>query len=142
MSLFQKIQDDVKTAMKAREKEKVSVLRMILSELKYELAKMEASELSDDQTIKICSTYHKRLDKSLADFPEKEQQDKIKSEMLIVESYLPKKADEEEVSAYVESMLAETDEKNFGILMKKVMAHFGKAADGKTISKILKSKLG
>ena len=71
MSLFQKIQDDVKTAMKAREKEKVSVLRMILSELKYELAKMEASELSDDQTIKICSTYHKRLDKSLADFPEK-----------------------------------------------------------------------
>ena len=68
MSLFQKIQDDVKTAMKAREKEKVSVLRMILSELKYELAKMEASELSDDQTIKICSTYHKRLDKSLADF--------------------------------------------------------------------------
>ena len=142
MSLFQKIQDDVKTAMKAREKEKVSVLRMILSELKYELAKMEASELSDDQTIKICSTYHKRLDKSLADFPEKEQQDKIKSEMLIVESYLPKKADEAEVSAYVESMLAETDEKNFGILMKKVMAHFGKAADGKTISKILKSKLG
>ena len=103
---------------------------------------MEASELSDDQTIKICSTYHKRLDKSLADFPEKEQQDKIKSEMLIVESYLPKKADEAEVSAYVESMLAETDEKNFGILMKKVMAHFGKAADGKTISKILKSKLG
>ena len=37
MSLFQKIQDDVKVAMKAREKEKVSVLRMILSELKYEL---------------------------------------------------------------------------------------------------------
>ena len=69
MSLFQKIQDDVKVAMKAREKEKVSVLRMILSELKIELAKMEDAELTDDQTIKICTTYHKRLDKSLADFP-------------------------------------------------------------------------
>ena len=141
MSLFQKIQDDVKVAMKAREKEKVSVLRMILSELKYELAKMEAAELTDDQTIKICSTYYKRLDKSLADFPLEEQQNKIKAEMLIVESYLPKKASEEEVATYVEQMLASSDEKNFGILMKGVMAHFGKAADGKTISKVLKAKM-
>ena len=141
MSLFQQIQDDVKTAMKARDKERVSVLRMILSELKYELAKMEADELNDDQTIKICTTYHKRLDKSLADFPEKEQQDKIRSEMAIVESYLPKKASEQEVATFVDSLLASTEERNFGILMKQVMANFGKAADGKTISKVLKGKL-
>ena len=86
---------------------------MILSELKYELAKMEADELNDDQTIKICTTYHKRLDKSLADFPEKEQQDKIRSEMAIVESYLPKKASEQEVATFVDSLLASTEEKKF-----------------------------
>lgn len=140
MSVASQISEDLKIAMKAKDREKTSVLRMVLSELKY--ASTDGTSTLDDQTtIKIISTYFKRLEKSLADYPEGEKTDQIKSEMQIVSSYLPKKAGEVETQTAIEAVLVETDERNFGKLMKQVLSRLGDAADGKLVSTLLKASL-
>lgn len=143
MSLMQTITDDLKAAMKAKNKEKTAVLRMVLSEFKYAMTSNDRDETLDDETaLKVLNTYHKRLEKSLADYPDGEMKDKIHAEIAIVDTYLPKKASADQVSVAVDRLLQSTDERNFGVLMKQLMAEFGQSADGKLISKALKSKLG
>ena len=61
--------------------------------------------------------------------------------MKIVEKYLPKKASRDEMESFIVTHLSQTEERQFGVLMKEVLAHFGQAADGKTISQIIKEKL-
>lgn len=142
MSLKDKISDDIKTAMKAKDKQRTSVLRMLLSEVKYaEVGQSEAKALDDNAILKVVSTYAKRLTKSLQDFEGTDKVDDIKQELKIIEEYLPKKASEEEVTGFVTDLLSKTDERNFGILMKQVLGHFGSAADGKVVSQVLKSHL-
>lgn len=141
-SLWDRITSDLKSAMKAQEKLKTSVLRMMLSELKYAKANLNAEEeLPEKDAVKVVSTYHKRLEKSLSDYPEGEKRTAIDDEIKIVSKYLPAKASEEEVTKAVNDVLAGTDERNFGLLMKETMSRIGDTADGKMVSKVLKAKL-
>lgn len=146
MSLKNQIAEDLKNAMKAKDKDKVSVLRMLVSEMKYAAAQVNVhQELNDEEVGKVIGTYHKRLAKSLEDYPEGEQRTQIKLEMAIVEGYLPKKASESEVLAVIEKVLAKESaekERNFGMLMKSVMETLGASADGRIVSKLLKEKVG
>lgn len=133
----------MKSSMKSRDKDRTGVLRMLLSELKYVQANKSMNEdLSDDEALKVIISYEKRLVKSLADYPDGEQKDKINSEIGIVQTYLPAKATEQEMAAAVDAAIAGADNKVFGVLMKQVMGQFGASADGKLISKLLKEKLG
>ena len=143
MSLQHQIAADMKTAMKSKEKEKISVLRMLLSEIKYAQAAVSMSEeLPDSEVLKVVNGYHKKLTKSLKDYPEGEQKKKIEEEIIIIDAYLPKKATAEEVVAVVDKLIQEGGIKPFGVLMKEVLAVFGTSADGAVVSKILKDRLG
>lgn len=142
MTLKERINEDLKTAMKAKDKDRTSVLRMVLSEVKYAQAAVNAHvELPEDEVLRVVSAYHKRLAKSLDDFPVGERQDQIKAELAIVEEYLPKRAGVSDVAAAVDAVLASSTDKSFGPLMKEVMARLGGAADGKMVSQMLKEKL-
>jgi uncharacterized protein YqeY len=142
LSLKETITSDLKTAMKAQDKQRLSVIRMMLSEIKYAQAAVSmASELPDAEVLKVVTTYHKRLSKSLEDFPEGEKRDQIRAEIAIVETYLPKKASEAEIATVVAKVMAATEDRTFGTLMKQVMAELGPSADGKLVSQLLKAKL-
>ena len=142
MSLKDQLKEDVKQAMKAGEKAKVAVIRMLLSELQYaQTAGDAAKELSDQDCLKAIQAYHKKLAKSLDDFSDEAKKAVIKSEMAYVEIYLPKKASEGETYKVVKEVLAHTQDRNFGALMKLVMTKLGESGDGALISKILKSEL-
>ena len=142
MSLKQKITDDMKTAMKAQDKVRVGVLRMLMSELKYAQAAVNVrEELGDDETLKVVSGYYKKLEKSLGDFPEGSAKDNIKHEMKIVEDYLPKKVSAADVGKAIDEVLAAATDRQFGPLMKQVMTKLGGGADGKIVSELLKQKL-
>lgn len=142
MSLKEKLNLALKEAMKAKEQIRTSVLRMILSELKYAQAAVNIhQDLADSEVERVVSTYHKRLVKSLEDYPEGERREAIQREIGIVEEYLPKKAGPEAVKAAIESAMSSTLERNFGLLMKDVMARLGTGADGKLVSTMLKAKL-
>jgi hypothetical protein len=128
--------------MKSKAKLKLSVLRMVLSEIKYAQAAVNAHEDLPEATVeKIVATYHKRLTKSVEDFPDEAKKEEIRAEIAIVEQFLPKKASTDEVEAAIDSVMGETEDRNFGVLMKAVLARLGSSADGKIVSQLIKKKL-
>ncbi len=143
MSLKAKISEDIKNAMKAKDKERTSVLRMLLSEIQYTQAAVNIKqELGEAEVVRIISIYHKRLTKAIDDYPEGERRDAIRSELIIVDEYLPKKASEADVIKAIEATMKATADRNFGTLMKAVMNVLGSGGDGKVVSALLKAKLG
>jgi uncharacterized protein YqeY len=143
MGLMQSIQDDLKAAMKSQDKVRTGALRMLLSDLKYAKAAVSmAEELPDAEVIKVVQAYHKKLEKSLGDFPEGDARQALEAEIKIIAEYVPQKASREQVAQAVDAVLASTAERQFGAVMKLVMAQLGSAGDGKVVSEILKAKLG
>ena len=143
MSLKTRISDDIKTAMKSKDVKRLSVLRMILSDLKYAQAQVNLqTELPEEEVVKVVSGYQKKLEKSVNDYPDGENRNGILEEIKIVAEYLPKRATAEEVEKIVAQVLSETTDRTFGILMKTVLEKLGQAGDGKLVSQILKAKLG
>ena len=141
MGLKDKIQEDIKTAMKAKDAVRLSVLRMVLSDIKYAQAQVNLqTELPEAELLKVVAGYQKKLTKSLEDFPEGEKRTALVNEIRIVEEYLPTKIGEKETTAAVDKVLASTSDRNFGALMKLVMSSLGEGADGKLVSQILKQK--
>jgi uncharacterized protein YqeY len=141
MGLKDKIQEDIKTAMKAKDAVRLSVLRMVLSDIKYAQAQVNLqTELPEAEVLKVVAGYQKKLTKSLEDFPEGEKRTALVNEIRIVEEYLPTKIGEKETTAAVDKVLASTSDRNFGALMKLVMSSLGEGADGKLVSQILKQK--
>ena len=142
MGIKDKISDDIKTAMKAKDTKTLSVLRMMLSEVKYAQAQTNLhAEIDDATVIKVLTTYQKRLTKSLDEYPEGDKQAAIREEIAVVDRYLPKKASAEEISSAVDEVLKQTTDRNFGAVMKQVMTKLGAAADGKAVGEIVKSRL-
>lgn len=142
MGLKEKISEDLKTSMKARDQKLTSVLRMVLSEIKYAQAQTNLhAEIDDATVLKVINSYHKKLAKSVEEFPEGEQREAVLSEMKMVEQYLPQKASPADVAKAVDSVLASTQERQFGPLMKLVMGQLGAGADGKVVQEALKAKL-
>lgn len=129
--------------MKSKNADRLAVLRMMLSEIKYAQAQTNLhTNLSDGEVVKVLNSYQKKLEKSLSDFPDGAAREKVQSEIRIVAEYLPKKVGESETLQAIESVLNSTPERNFGALMKAVMSQLGPGADGKLVSQMLKAKMG
>lgn len=142
MALKDRISEELKTAMKAKDKDRLSVLRMILSEIKYAQAAVNVhQDLPEADVVKVVATYQKRLAKSLDDYPEGEKRTQIQAEIAIVDDYLPKKAGPDEVKKTIDDVLRATSERAFGPLMKEVLDRLGGSGDGKVVSQLLKDKL-
>lgn len=142
MSLKASLNSALKDSMKAKDQMRTSVLRMILSEVKYAQSAVNIhQELSENDILKVVTSYHKRLQKSLDDYPEGERKEAIRKEIAIIEEYLPKKASEAEIRAMIVEAINESQDRNFGVLMKVVMSKLGSSADGKLVSTLLKDKL-
>jgi uncharacterized protein YqeY len=145
--ISKKLVEDMKTAMKSGDREKLGVIRMLLSELKNaEIAAGHA--LAEEDEEKVVAGYAKKRQESMetykqagrADLFEKEQR-----EHAVTISYLPPRLGEEELAAIISEKIAETGAqgmKDFGKLMKAVMASVGSRADGSTVSAAVKRMIG
>ncbi|MCK9176001.1 MAG: GatB/YqeY domain-containing protein [Desulforhopalus sp.] len=132
MSLQQDLHDDLKNAMKVRDTEKMSAVRILIGEF----ARQREKELSDEQVIGIV----KKLIKSEKELLEaKGEQDSPSSYITIMESYLPKQASEEEIKAWIAGNVNLADFGNKMQAMKPIMQHFGTRVDGNTVKKVLGS---
>jgi uncharacterized protein len=142
MGLKDKIQEDIKTAMKAKDAARLGVLRMVLAEIKNVQSQVNLrEELPEAEVLKAVGSYQKKLTKSLEDYPAGPARDALLAEIKVVDEYLPKKASEAEIKAAVEKVVGGTADRNFGALMKLVMAELGGAADGKLVSQLIKDKI-
>ncbi len=149
MTLSEQIQKDIVAAMKAREEQKLSTLRMVKSALKNrEIEKM--APLDDKEAQQVLSTLIKQRKESVEQFTKggrQEMADKEAAEIVLIETYLPKAAGKAEITAGVAAVIAEMGSptiKDMGTVMKNVMARFaaaGQRVDGKLVSEAVKAAL-
>jgi uncharacterized protein YqeY len=149
MTLSEQIQKDITTAMKARDEQRLSCLRMVKTALKNrEIEKM--APLDDKEAQQVLSTLIKQRKDSVEQFTKggrQEMADKEAAEIKLIETYLPKAAGEEDIAAGVKAVIAEMGAptmKDMGTVMKNVMARFsaaGMRVEGKQVSEVVKREL-
>ncbi len=149
MSLIEQIQKDITSAMKAREEHRLSTLRMVKTALKNrEIEKM--APLDDQEARQVLTTLIKQRKDSVEQFTKGGRQamaDKETAEIALIETYLPKAAEEAEMVAGVKAVIAEMGSptmKDMGTVMKNVMARFaaaGMRVDGKVVSEAVRGEL-
>ncbi len=149
MPLIDQIQRDITDAMKARDEQRLSTLRMVKTALKNrEIEKM--APLDDKESQQVLSTLIKQRKDSVEQFTKggrQEMADKEAAEINLIETYLPKAASEDQIVAGVRAVIAEMGSptmKDMGNVMKNVMSRFqagGIRVDGKVVSDAVKREL-
>jgi uncharacterized protein YqeY len=146
MSLLQKFDDDLKTALKTSDSLKVSVLRMAKAALKNrQIDKRE--ELSEEEIISVILTLTKQRKESIEQFSKGGREDlaeKERQELSILQSYLPKQLTIEELDKVIIETIKESSAegiKDMGKVMRLVMPRVKGAADGKIVNQRVKDLL-
>jgi uncharacterized protein YqeY len=150
MSLLAKIDQDLKDAMRAREADRLSALRMLKSSLKYAAIDGAGGEdgLSDADVITVLRKRIKQCQDAVEGFVKggrPEQAAKERAELALLEGYLPAALSEEELAALVRAAIAETGASGkgqMGAVMKAVMAKAEGRADGKSVNREVQKQLG
>jgi uncharacterized protein len=148
MTLSDKINDDLKEAMKSREKEKLEALRNIKKVIiEAKSVKGAGSELDDDEVLKIISRLAKQGSESAAIYQQQGRSDLYEQEMFqvgVFEKYLPAKLTEEELTGAIKAIIAElgaTSMKDMGKVMGMASKKLAGLAEGKDISAKVKDLL-
>jgi len=148
MTFLDRINEDLKAAMKSKDSDRLSTLRMVKTALKNrEIDKMEA--LTDEEAIKVLHSLVKQRRDSIEQYQNAgriELAEKETAEIKVIEEYLPAALDDAAIARVVEETIVETGAssmKEMGAVMKAVMAKLaGQTVDGKAVNQIVKSKLG
>jgi len=148
MALFDEINNDIKGAMKAREKDKFEALRNIKKVMiEAKAAKGAGAELTDDESLKIISKLAKQGSDSVEIYKKQGREDLYESEMAqvaIYESYLPAKLSDQELTAAVRSIIIKVGAvsmKDMGKVMGLASKELAGKADGGEIAAKVKSLL-
>lgn len=141
-TILEQIQADTKTAMKARERERVGVLRMISNALQQ-----EAKEGSDDEVAVLRRERKRRLEAATAfrDGGSEERAVAEEAEAEVITSYLPAEMPDDELAAIVDAAIDESgasEPSDMGKAMGLAMAKVSGRADGKRVSAMVREKLG
>ncbi len=146
MYYYNRIQNDMYSAMKSGNKEKTATLRTILSILKSKQIDKQ-NELSKEDELKELRTFAKQRKEAMAMYQNGGRNDLVqneKNELGVVESYLPKMMDGESVKQLVRQIIIETGASKFsdiGKVMPQVMKAGKGLIDGKTAQKIVRELL-
>jgi uncharacterized protein YqeY len=142
MSLADTVKQDLATAMKAGEKDRVGALRLVLSELQK-----NAKEGNADELAVLRRERKRRLESATAfrDAGRDELAAGEEAEARMIETYLPAQLDEDALRAIVAAAVAETaasSSRDMGAVMKVAMAKAAGNADGKAVSALVREALG
>src|ERR671920_217353 len=148
MSLKERITGDMTAAMKSREAGRLSTLRMVKAAVQNrEIEK--GGELSEEELVKAMQSLVKQRRDSVEQYEKAERAElaeKERAEITSIEEYLPQAASREEIERAVSEAVAETGAssmKEMGAVMKAAQAKLsGRNADGKTVSEVVRRRLG
>ena len=144
--LIEKIEIDLKNALKSRDPIKVSTLRLLKSAIGY-LAIEKREDLKDDDVISVIKKQVKQRKDSIEGFKKGNSEDlaqKEEVELKILKLYLPEEITSEALRVIIDEAINETGAstpKDMGMVMKAVMAKTKGSADGKVVSSIVNEKL-
>ena len=141
MDLQTRLTEDMKAALKSGQKDRLSVIRMVLSDVKN--IDLMPNKPTAEQVVEA---YAKKLRKSVEEYEKIGRADevaKLKGEIAVVEEYLPKKASAEDTERLVDEFLAKNSftEKQFGQAMGQFMKAHGSQVDPGQANQLLKKKL-
>ncbi|HVT88618.1 MAG TPA: GatB/YqeY domain-containing protein [Tepidisphaeraceae bacterium] len=139
MDLVSRLQEDMKAALKAGQKERLGVIRMILSDAKV----ADLKKITPEEAV---AAYARKLSKGIEEMTKYNkiaEADQMKSELAIVQEYLPKKASTDDTAKLVDEFLAKNSftEKQFGQAMGMFMKAHGGQVDPAAANQLLKQKL-
>ena len=146
MSLKTKITDDMKLAMKAREAERLSAIRLMLAAIK-QIEVDERKDLSDPEVISVIERMIKQRRDSIAQFQaagRKDLVDKETFELGLLSSYLPKQLSDEDIASEITAVLAQTGAQgrsDMGKVMGLLKGKLAGRADMAKVSALVKAKL-
>lgn len=147
MSLRDRLSDDLKTAMKARDQLRMDVIRMIKAAVLNKEVELK-KDLDDAEMSRVMTALIKQRRESVEQFEKARRTDlaaKERQEISIIEAYLPPAVSPEQLAAITDAAIAETGArsmKDMGSVMKAVMARLaGQPVDGKQISDLVRAKL-
>lgn len=147
MSLKEKILEDIKSAMKAKQADRLSAVRFLQSAVKNREIELRPNAITDQDILGVIKKLAKQRKDSIAEYEKAGRQDlvdKEKFELGVMEEYLPAQLAAEDVARIVEDVIAAqgaTSQKQMGAVIKEVMARTSGQADGKLISDLVRGKL-
>jgi uncharacterized protein len=149
MSFYQKVNDDLKQAMKEKKELELSTLRLLVAALKNKKIALgggaNAEELTDEQCIEVVGSEVKKRKDSVAAYFQGNRQDlvdKENSEIKILEKYMPAQMSDEEIEKIIKEIVdAEGETPNFGKVMGQAMGKLKGKADGGKVTEIVKQLL-
>jgi uncharacterized protein YqeY len=142
MSVLEQVQDDVKTAMKARDRERARALRMIVDVLQKD------AKMGDGDEIAVLQRERKKRVEAAEAYEGAGRADQAAAERFeaeLIEGYLPQQLSDEELEALVTAAVEETgasEQRQMGEVMSALMPKVGGRADGKRVSAAVRQKLG
>lgn len=146
MSLIERIEDELKQAMRARDRERTDTLRLTLVSLRS-AEKDLARPLKDDEELQVLQRERKRRTEAAEAFREggrAEQADKEERELEIIQEFMPEPVSDEELERIIDDAIAETGAtslRDLGRVMADVMPQVAGRADGSTVSQVVREKL-
>jgi hypothetical protein len=147
MTLLERLAEDIKTAMKAREQLRLDVIRMAKAALMNREIEIKKT-LDEQESVRVLIGLVKQRKEAVEQFQKGGRQDladKELKEIAILETYLPKALSPDELRRHVDEAIAETgakSPKDMGAVMKAVMARLaGQTVDGKVVSDLVRVKL-
>ena len=146
MSLIEQLQQDMKSALKNKEKEKLATIRLVRAAIKR--AEIDnQGPLSEDQVLDVILREVKQRREAIQEYEKANRQDlveKEKAQLAVLESYLPKQLTEEELEQLLRETIEElgvTSKKEIGKVMKTVMPKVKGRADGKVVNQLAQKLL-
>lgn len=147
MTLSERINNDLKEAMKSKDSFRLSVIRMVKGAM--QLAKPNPrEELTDDDVITVISKQIKMRNDSIKEFEAAGRSDLVeqnKKEIEILNTYMPKQLSEEELTEIIDKVFEEvkpTSQKDMGLIMKNISPLVKGKADKSLVNKLVKERLG
>jgi len=143
VSMLDRLNEDMKTAMRNKEKERLSVIRMLKSSLQNEGYKVGQSDLTEDEELTVLSRELKQRKDSYAEFKSAgrdDLSDKLLDEIALIETYMPRQLTEEELEVIVIETINETkasSKADMGKVMSSIMPKVKGKADGARINKMV-----
>lgn len=146
MSVFERLEDDLKTALKGGDKDRVSVIRMAKAAVKNrEIEKRDP--LNDEEVCSVLMSLARRAKDSIEQFSKggrQELADREERELAIIQAYLPQQLSADEIRGIVKDVIPELGAAgpgDMGKVMRSVMSKVKGKADGKLVSELVKEAL-
>jgi uncharacterized protein YqeY len=153
MSIRERVETDLRQALKAKDARRLSCLRMLKSrfverEVELRVERGPDCRLNDDEAQAVIASYAKQRRESIESYRRGGRADLAReeeAELEIVAAYLPAQLGEAELARLVEAAIAETGAsgpQDLGRVMKAVLARAGRAADGRVVQQLVRDRLG